>query len=490
MTFIPRTKDQIRDSILANMQSRYQSMTGRNCDIRMGSHYWIRADAIALELAGQEAAYELETKQILPDKADTDFLDRHGNVEGVPREQPTAASHTVSISGTPGAVIAFGSATFVATSNLTYAPSTSSTTLDAIRRPSLGTLAVNAIIQWSAAPTGCNPTATVLTIESSGTDQELDAAYAIRIIARRQDRPASWNRADVVAFCEAFHSVTSAYVYPLLEPDTDTTGIPGTFTVVVLGPIPVGPSGERDGDSPTNTRFIGSPGDQQTDVEAYFEGTVDAVTVPVNSQVQLRPLTVPSGNYRVRTATQNTKDVTLDVVVTAANVKQWSGLYTIVAGTNTTTHVTVSGDHTNLNGLRMLVPLFGGPATIRGAYKMVTPSAAVLNGSGDTVFTVPTMEAAPLITAQIYPAPANYPLIRKAIFSLFDRFTPGDAASPSQRWPGDDIAGPSTLYVGEIITAVCLVPGVINCTVSLPAANIVPGVRELIDLYNLIVTSN
>ncbi len=504
MPFIPRTKEQIRDSLLANLQSRYQALTGLNVDIREGSHMWMRADAIALELAGIEAAYELETKQILPDQADTDFLDRHGIVEGLPRELPTAASHTISILGTPGATIAFGSATLVATTGLTYVPTTSGVTLDAITglatitvvcqtAGTTGTLAVGTLLQWSAAPTGLTPTATVTAVTAAGTDTEKDPPYAARILARRQERPASFNRADVVAICQAFHSVTTAYVYPLLQPDTDLTGIPGTLTVVVLGPIPADANGVLNGDNPTNTRFIGSPGSQQTDVEAYIEGTVDTqgVTVPLNSQVQLRPLSLPSGNYRIRTPDRTPQSLTLDVVVTAANQKQWGGTLTVDAGgTNDATHVTVAGNHTDLNGLRMLV-LMNPVTSLRGYYRMVTPTAASFNaGPVTTTFTVPSMPGSPFIGTLVYPAPANYPLIRLAIFQLYDRLTPGDAASPSNRWPADDVAGPSTLYIGEIIAAVCAVPGVINCTVSLPVANVTATLRHLIDLANLTLTSN
>jgi uncharacterized phage protein gp47/JayE len=501
MPFVPRTKDQIRDSILANLQSRFQaSNDGVSVDVRPGSRYYMLADAIALEHAGIEAQAQAQTKQILPDKADSENLARHANVQGVPREAAVASVLSIRVTGTPSTVVAIGSASLASTGGLTFAPNAPTVTTDGSGNGTLavtcqtpgaaGNLATNTVLQWSAAPVGLNPTGRVLSITTAGAEIETEAAWALRIIARMQERPASFNRADVVAIAEAYSSVSEAYVYPLLEPGTDTVDTPGTLQIVVLGPIAEDANGIRNGDSPTNTRFIGTPGAERTEIEAYFEGTVDdeGVAVPAASQKQLRPVTLPVGNYSIHSASKLPQHIELTAVVTAANAKQWSGTLAGVAGTNDDTHFTVSGDHTALSGLRMLVEL--PTASYRGARKMVTPTSAMLNGSGDTVFTVPSLGGTPVFPSTVYPAPANWNAIRLAIFALFDRLTPGDASSSSRRWPGDDEAGPSTLYLGELIAAICSVPGVINATVVAPVADVVPALKTIVDLTIITLTTN
>jgi uncharacterized phage protein gp47/JayE len=497
MSFVPRTKDQIRDAFLANLASRFAALTGDAIDIRKGSPMWMLGDAIGLEFSGVEAAQDLATKQLLPDLADTEFLERHGFVEGASRLDATASSLSVAVTGSPDGLKVIGSALLTDTNGLVYVPTTSTVTITGgngaliatCQTPGTGgNLAATTVLQWSAAPTGLNPTALVSSITAAGTERETDQAYAARIIARRKDRPASFNRADVVELTKQFHSVAEAYVYPLLQPGTDTVGIPGCLQVVALGPIPKDANGVQNGDSVPNTRFL--VGGEQADIEAYWEGTVDkeGIAVPLASQTQLRPVTLLQGNYRITQAIQQTQNVTMAVVVTAVNAKKWSGTMTTVAG-GTTTSVVVSGDQSALvlPGMPMLVRL---NSLYRGEYKMVTPTAPGVFDGVNTTFTVPAMEQAPTAATTVYPAPANWPQIRLAIFALFDRLTPGDAAAPSQRWPNDDVAGPSTLYPSELIAAVCAVPGVIDATVSVPAAAVVAVTKALIDLLILIVTSN
>lgn len=479
-------------------------MTGTNCDIRRGSHYWLRCDALALEMAGIEAGLELETQQIIPTTADTVFLNRHGIVEGVAREPATAAELVFSVLGTPGITAAIGSAVFIGTNGLTYAPTSSTVPLDSVTGigsvsaesltpGALGNLAVTAIVQWSAAPAGLNPTATVASITVAGAEAETDAAYAARIVARRQERPASFNRADVRAIAEEVTGVAEAYVYPLLEPVSNDIGVPGTFQIVALGPVSTDANGVQNGDAGTNLRFRGPPGSEQTDIEGYFEGTLDkdGVTVPLASQSQRRPVTVPQGNYKVLTAGQLAQSVTIAVTVTTANIKQWSGTMTTAAGSTTTT-IMVTGNQTSLGlvGKPLLVKLATG--TYRGLYAMRTPldNGLYIPATNTTVFAVSAMVSAPVVGATVYPACANFEQIRLALFALFDRLTPGNSSGVSARWPNADVAGPSVLYIGELIAAVCAVPGVVTAAVTLPVADVSPAVLNLVDLNVLIVTSN
>lgn len=500
--FIPRTQAQIRDGILASFQSRLQASTGKNVDVRPGSVFYNLADAFAVEQCGIQAQAQALTKQILPDKADTENLARHGAVQGVAREPPSNAVLSVRVTGSPNTTVVIGSTSMVSASGRRFTPNVTSFVTDGAGDAEVlftcdttgttGNLTTGTVLSWSAAPTGVNPTGVVLSIETAGGNIESESAWASRIISRMRERPATFNRADVVALIEDFAGVEQAYVYPLLQPGTDRVGIPGTLQVVVVGPVATNlETGVQNGDSPTNTRFIGTPGELQTDIKAYFEGTVDneGVTVPRASQKQLRPPTILEADYSIRSAARLPQHVEMTAVVTAQNACQWSGTMSAVAGTNNDTHFTVSGDHRDRVGLRMLVEL--STSDYRGARIMVTPSSGTLDMSGNTVFVVATsMGGTPIFPGDVYPAPANWNAIRLAIFALFDRLTPGDAAAPSERWPGDDEAGPSTLYLGELIAAVCSVPGVVNATVVAPVADVVAPLRTIIDLTLLTFTTN
>jgi hypothetical protein len=92
--FTPRKRAAIRDTILANWQARYRAI-GLDLLIVRGSDAYMQADAFALELEGIEAQAAQTRNEILPDKASSAGLDRHGFVDGVPRRTATRARFTV-----------------------------------------------------------------------------------------------------------------------------------------------------------------------------------------------------------------------------------------------------------------------------------------------------------------------------------------------------------------------------------------------------------
>lgn len=507
MAFKARSMEQIRDSMIANLQARYQSETGDTVNVKPGSHHYMLAECYALELALIEAAAEAQTQQILPDKADSDVLTRHGDVEGLTLKPATAAVLTFSISGTPSTSSLVGSSVLVATSGLTFAPATGSSattsgagtgTITATCQTlgAAGTLSVGTVVQWSSAPTGINPTATVTSVTTAGVDEESPDAFAARIIAHIQARPASFNRAEVAEIVGAYAGVVQAFVYPLLEPVTLHTGVPGAFTALALGPIALDAQGNRNGDSPTNTRFIGTPGASVSGVVDYIEGTRTAAGVAITdgSGTQLRPIALPAGSYAVETPGRIQQNVSLSVIVTAANAATWGGGSPAIVSSTTTT-VVVSGDWSStgaVNLVNKMLRLYIGRTYVRGGYQAAAPISAVYNsGSGNTTLTFSTPFAhAPDITVSPAPAPLNYDAIRKAVFAYFDTLTPGDAAAPSTRWPLVDATNPASLSLSQLLAAVLKASGVTDVTVSFPIASVTPSAKTLIDLGDLAIDSN
>ncbi len=221
--FIPKTVEQIRDVALQSLAMRYQTETGDTIDVTRGSDAWMWMEVLALEIARIEAQCAEQVKQNLPDQASIENLGRWGDVMATPRETASAAVLSIQISGADGSYSLAGR-TLQSAAGIAYAPVAPTTPaaisggfgtvqFEASVAGTAGTLAVDAILQWSAAPAGMNPTAKVLSIVTAGVAEETQVLWADRIIALLRERPASGNRADFKAWVEAYAGVESGWVY-------------------------------------------------------------------------------------------------------------------------------------------------------------------------------------------------------------------------------------------------------------------------------------
>jgi len=509
MSWAPRTRTEIRDSLLADWAARALAAS-RPIIVDTGSYAWLLAGAIALIVEAQEAQLDALARELLPDTATTTFLDRHGALEQVTRVAATRAVLQLTLTGTATKTIAFGSSTLLSSDGTVYTPSANAdgtgtgVTFDgsgnatayatAQLTGSAGNLAVGTTLAWSSTPTFANPTGTVAAISVTGTDRETDASYAVRIIARRQERPASGNRADWAAWTTAVTGVDDAVVYPLLH---------ATYGVNTLGAVTVIPLGPAQGDSTTNTRIVS--GTITTRVANYIEGTVDADgnAVAAAAQVQLRPVTMASGDYSIEAATGSSQN--LDLTVTLAG--DYAAPFAYVAGyvvlaTSTASFIKIAGNHTAsgtgefTTSRDILVNV--GTANYRGGYYQTRPTAVSYNGgTGNTELTVPAMPAAPTVGSTVMPGLANWADIRTALFTLFDALGPGDT-SPAARWPGEDSRLRATLYRSAIAAALVArydadgalqagVAGVVNVVVNTPVADVTPAAKTIVTLGTMAV---
>lgn len=489
MAWDPLTRAEIRDTLLAEWNARYLTETGDPLDITEGSEWYQIADAFGLILEHVEAQGAQVAKEILPDQASEAGVLRHGDVEGVEREAAVAAQHTVTITGTPSAVVSFGSSVLVSTGNLNFTPSANpngtgtSVTLSGAGSATIyvrcqtagaaGNLSNGAVLTWSSTPTNANPTGTVTGTTITGVNQESVGDYARRIIEHKQERPASGNRADWRKWVETFAGVKEAYVYPLYS----ATQGPETLGCVTV--IPLGPA---QGNAVDNSRVLG--GATISNIASYIEGVVDKDGGATGELKQLRPVTIKQGNYSIEAPLLQAENITLDLRTASAYPFSFTGTHTILGTpTPTTTTFSVTGDVSSLSGKNMLVAV--GTANARGSYVLITPTAVYNSGAGRTDFTVTTpMQAAP--SGTIYPAPYDYTSIRDAVFAYFDGLGPGDVDTGlypgSARWPTPDVKGPSVLYRSALAAAVIGKGGVIDATVFLPAANTTPPAKTLITL--------
>jgi hypothetical protein len=450
-------------------------------------------------------------KEILPDQATTAYLDRHGAVEGIAREPATYAVEQVEVSGTPSATVTFGSETLSAPSGVRYTPSANvdgtggsvvlngSGKATAYARAQTAGTAGNApaltVLNWSNAPANANPSVTVIAITSPGVDTEADADYAARIISRRQERPASGNRADWADWPLGVTGVADAVVYPRLHP---------TYGVDTLGAVTVLALGPAQGDSPTNARIIGgTPGAVLASVAGFIEGTLDKDGGTTGTRKQLRPVTMRGGDYAIEAPSVSAQDLDMQVTLAAAFASPfaYSAGYVVLASpapsaaTFSLVGNVVSVFMPGSQPLPILVHI--GTGAYRGGYYFVTPSSVVYDGVANTDFVVPTMPAAAVAGTVVLPGLPNWSQIRAGIFAHFDQLGPGDT-SPASRWPGEETRLRSKLYRSALVADLVAqydargalkagVAGVLNAVVVTPGGDVAPAAKTIVTLGTLLV---
>ena len=505
MAFAGQTVDEITDTILGYWQAEYAAATpARVLLISRGSDAWMWARGLAVIIQGLSAQAEQNSHDILPDEASDAAVERFGNVYGVPRRPGVAAQFTVVVTGSPATVYAipFGSTLSWTDGTLYQALGTSVTTdvsgnanLD-VESTTLGastTRDVTDVLTWQSAPAGMGPNGTVSAVITTGADVESYGDWAQRIIGRLQERPASGNRADWKAWCEAFTGldIRQVWVYPLLQPPAT---YPGAGTENVLGCVTVVCAGPAQGDSPTNTRSIGASGVDLPTVKAYIDGLVNAEGLVVTDGEQLRPVTMASADFGVETITERSvTNVQVTLICNTANLFSFSAftMPVVGGGVSTATSLVVTGDFstgvTDVTSLAALVNV--GTAAYRGGYyRVVLPQGTYNGGTNRTTFdlTATPLPAAPETASTVYGCPGCWGSLRLAVFDYFDALGPGDTTPPG-RFPTEDSDARSTCYPDALRGIIAGVPGVLSANVTAPAAAVTPSAKQVVTLGTLLV---
>ncbi|MGA4423264.1 baseplate J/gp47 family protein [Ralstonia nicotianae] len=227
------------------------------------------------------------SKQILPDKAEKEFLDRHASLwlEGG-RKAAAPASGNVIATGTNGKVVPAGTV-FIRSDGVQYASTADATITNNVAtvpvRATTAGLATNATLGQSLSlMTPVSGVQSVATVDADGltggTDIEEDDPLRARLLERLRQPPDGGAASDYVQWALSVSGVTRAWVAPLEQ---------GAGTVVVRF--------VRDGDSsmiPDDNEVVA--------VQAYIDSvrpvTAQAIVVapvemPVVYQIQLTPNT-------------------------------------------------------------------------------------------------------------------------------------------------------------------------------------------------------
>lgn len=498
MAWTARTFEEIRDSILTEWESQYLARDRRLLTV-VGSDAWMWAGAFALALLGTEYLAKIATEQVLPDRAIREYLDRHGETEGLPRRAATAASLLVALTGAPSTTADATTAAMVSAAGVrfTFQGSTleldgageGSATIECSETGTDGNLAVGAVVTFVTAPAGFDVTGTVAGTVALGEAEEEDAAYAARIIAYRQRRPASGSREDWRTWAEEVSGVDTSYVYPEVDYTLSETGVSGAVTVVVLGPA--------QGDAVDRTRIVDAS--LTTRVAGYIEGTVDADgdAVATAEQVQKRPVTL--GSYTILAATPQETDVTIEVDPDAGYpfcYETWSPGYTVASATSGSAFVLTPAPDTRAEAERPRVGRMiaveydaTGATGVRGQYALTT--IVTVDAATGAVTCDPALPYTPIVGRAILPAGPWWAAILEGVSALFDALGPGDTTSGAYtpnvatRWPSESVSGRATLYVVRLLAAALDATGVVEANVTAPAANVTPGAFVLLVLRRL-----
>ncbi len=158
--------------------------------------------------------------QILPDTADTAWLDRHASLWGVLRKTATAATGTVSMAAGNGVTVPAGTVLqragggdYTVTTDAAASGGVIVATVQATTAGAAGNLPAGARLTLVSPVPGAQSTAVVVDV-SGGADIETDADLRARLIARIQAPPHGGNRSDYEAWALEVAGVTRAWVYP------------------------------------------------------------------------------------------------------------------------------------------------------------------------------------------------------------------------------------------------------------------------------------
>eukprot|EP01037_Dinobryon_pediforme_P018401 gene18401-18670_t len=161
------------------------------------------------------------SNQLLPDTAESEWLDRHGNIWLGGRKQATFAALSATFSGTQGAVIPLGTVLnignfgFETTANITIGARATAGPIQALVAGSVGNLATGSTLSLGIAIPNVNGTATVSAVVSAGIDEEIDDDLRIRVLDRIQKPPMGGDADDYVQWALSLPGVTRAWCSPL-----------------------------------------------------------------------------------------------------------------------------------------------------------------------------------------------------------------------------------------------------------------------------------
>lgn len=167
------------------------------------------------------------SRQILPDTAETEYLNRWARIWKITRNAATYATGTVTLTGTDGSIIPAGTelqrsdeTIYTTDADGTISGGTVDVAVTASVAGDSGNADAGETLTLTSTVSGVTSTATAAAI-TGGADQESDAGLRARLLTRIQEPPHGGADFDYTAWALETAGVTRAWCYPLwLGPGT------------------------------------------------------------------------------------------------------------------------------------------------------------------------------------------------------------------------------------------------------------------------------
>jgi len=159
------------------------------------------------------------SRQLMPDTAEAEYLERWAGIWGVSRKAATPAAGEVTVSGAVGSVVPAGAVVrrndqsrFVVQAEVTLAAATAAVEVEAEEAGADGNTSASAPVAFVSPVSGVNTTASVDAQGlSGGADEETDAALLARLLLRIQEPPHGGNGGDYETWALEVSGVTRAW---------------------------------------------------------------------------------------------------------------------------------------------------------------------------------------------------------------------------------------------------------------------------------------
>lgn len=218
MPFNKPTLAELRNQGAADIESR---VTGTDARLRRNNLGVINA-IVAATAHGLYAFIDYVSKQVLPDTADNNYLERHAAIHGITRKAAGKATGSVTFTGDDGTLVPAG--TIVQRSDQVQFE----TSAEVVIAAGEATASVTAIEAGTEANTAENTSVNLVNpinfIDSNaivaaggiinGVDTESDESLRERVLAKIQQPPHGGADFDYIAWAKEIAGVTRAWVYP------------------------------------------------------------------------------------------------------------------------------------------------------------------------------------------------------------------------------------------------------------------------------------
>lgn len=240
MPFVRPTLSELQDRAEADLASRM----GLSALLRRGT-LWVLSRLIAGAAHGLHGRADFLARQLMPDTADVEHLDRWAGIYGVTRKAATPSAGTVTFTGTDAAVIPAGtrlrrvdSLEVETQAEGTISAGTASVAVEAVDPGVAGNTAAGAELDLVSPIAGIDDTATVDSPGlSSGAERETDAALRTRVLQQLQERPQGGSKADYIGWALSQPGITRAWCLPAWY-GGGTVGLTCATDDAPGGPIP------------------------------------------------------------------------------------------------------------------------------------------------------------------------------------------------------------------------------------------------------------